>query len=66
MTSRDDYTPPVGFAREPHAERRRWFGRILLFLLVGFIVWLLFYRVINPADTTQTPNTRRTELPGPQ
>ncbi len=65
-SSRDDYIPPVGFAREPHAERRRWLGRILLSVLVVFIVWLLVYRVINPSDTNDRPNISKTTLPAPQ
>lgn len=46
----EDYVPPVGFAREPREERRRWFGRFLTALFVVFILWLGWSRVINPPE----------------
>jgi hypothetical protein len=45
---REHYISPVGFAREPAQERRRWFGRIMLYALIAFLAWLLFTHVINP------------------
>ena len=45
---REEYVSPVGFAKEPSEERRRWIGRILLLALLVFVVWLLLYRVFNP------------------
>ena len=47
---REEYVSPVGFAKEPSEERRRWIGRILLLALLIFVVWLLLYRVFNPFD----------------
>jgi len=46
----EEYVPPVGFAKEPSEERRRWIGRIFLIALVLFIGWLLVNRVINPPE----------------
>jgi hypothetical protein len=51
---REEYITPVGFAREPAKERRRWWGRIFLALLVAALVYVLFTRVINP-PTSLTP-----------
>ena len=45
---REEYVSPVGFAKEPAEERRRWVGRIFLIALVLFIGWLLVNRVLNP------------------
>ncbi|MFY9588264.1 MAG: hypothetical protein WAT66_12495 [Actinomycetota bacterium] len=54
---REEYVSPVGFAKEPSEERRRWIGRIFLIALVLFIGWLLVNRVINPpAETPQIGN----------
>jgi hypothetical protein len=47
---REEHVSPVGFAKEPSEERRRWIGRIFLILLVAFVAWLFLYRVLNPAD----------------
>jgi hypothetical protein len=47
---REEHVSPVGFAKEPSEERRRWFGRILLVILVLFVMWLVVYRVISPSD----------------
>jgi hypothetical protein len=60
---REEYNAPVGFAKEPSEERRRWFGRILLILLVVFVVWLLVYRVLNPADDTSPVLPQQTQEP---
>ena len=38
---REEYVSPVGFAKEPSEERRRWIGRVLLIALVIFVAWLL-------------------------
>jgi hypothetical protein len=56
---REEYVSPVGFAKEPSEERRRWIGRIFLIALVLFIAWLLVNRVINPPADNPS-------LPGPQ
>jgi hypothetical protein len=57
---REEYVSPVGFAKEPSEERRRWIGRIFLIALVLFIGWLLVNRVINPPE--ENPRIG----PGPQ
>ena len=65
---REEYVSPVGFAKEPSEERKRWIGRIFLIALVLFIVWLLVNRVINPpneGDPTLEPQIEQT-LPGPE
>lgn len=59
--------PPVGFAKEPSEERRRWIGRIFLALLLIFLVWILVTRVINPPqENPLIPSPEQSELPGPQ
>ena len=65
---REEYLSPVGFAKEPAEERRRWIGRILLAALLFFIVWLLFQRVINPPEDPRLPVPQQEEpiLPGPE
>jgi hypothetical protein len=63
---REEYVSPVGFAKEPFEERRRWIGRILLLILVVFIAWLLIYRVFNPFDQGNPglgPQQEQTILP---
>jgi hypothetical protein len=63
---REEYVSPVGFAKEPSEERRRWIGRILLFALVVFIGWLLVFRVLNPFDDGNPgpgPEQQQTILP---
>ncbi len=63
---REEYVPPVGFAKEPSEERKRWIGRILLGLLLAFIVWLFVTRVINPPEEIQRlPTPQESQLPGP-
>lgn len=52
----EEYVTPVGFAREPEKERRRWIGRILLALLIAGIAYVLVVRVINPP--TENPNPK--------
>jgi hypothetical protein len=66
---REEHVSPVGFAKEPSEERRRWFGRILLAVLVVFVVWLLVYRVFSPGDDGNPvlnpgPQQQETILPG--
>ena len=51
---REEYISPVGFAKEPSEERRRWIGRVFLIALVLFIGWLLVNRVINPPEENPT------------
>ncbi|TMK83685.1 MAG: hypothetical protein E6G46_02730 [Actinobacteria bacterium] len=55
----EEYITPVGFAREPSKERRRWIGRIFLGLLIAGLAYVLFTRVINPPTqiTNPTPST---------
>ena len=62
---RDSYITPVGFAREPRAEVRRWIGRFFLLLLVVLLGWLLWNRVINPQQDEPTFDRSQTELPAP-
>jgi hypothetical protein len=66
---REEYVSPVGFAKEPSEERRRWIGRILLVALLAFVVWLLLYRVLNPFDQGNPgipTQQNQTVLPGPE
>ncbi len=64
---REEYVPPVGFAKEPSEERRRWIGRFFLALVVLGLAWILIFRVINPAEDNPTlPTPQEQELPGPQ
>ena len=63
---REEYVSPVGFAKEPSEERRRWVGRVLLIALVIFVGWLLVYRVLNPSDDQSPliqPQQQDTVLP---
>jgi len=64
---REEYVSPVGFAKEPSEERRRWIGRILLLALLVFVAWLVVFRVISPFDSgnpSLTPQQQETILPG--
>ena len=64
--AREDYTRPVGFAREPAMERRRWVSRIVLAAFVALIGWLLINRVISPPDDQPRRVTpTESSLPGP-
>lgn len=62
----DDYIAPVGFAREPRIERRRWVNRIFLFLFVAAIAWMLISRVVSPPDDSNQPKSTTSQLPGPR
>lgn len=62
---REGYTRPVGHAREPIAERRRWLARIGLALLLVLLGWLLVNRVISPPDDTPQVEPTSSVLPGP-
>jgi hypothetical protein len=62
---REEYVTPVGFAKEPAEERRRWIGRIFLILLVGFLGWLVLARIISPPDDGN-PTIPTEQLPGPE
>lgn len=44
----DDFTPPVGFAREPREDRRRLIVRVITVILMLFIAWLFLTRVLRP------------------
>lgn len=65
---RDEYFGPVGFAKEPAEERKRWFGRILTLIFVILIGLLFYYRVYQaPTGTNPSvPSNVQTELPGPK
>ena len=66
---REEYTSPVGFAKEPSEERRRWIGRIILILLIVFVLWLFVYRVLSPSQDTGNPTIpggQTTVLPAPE
>lgn len=65
LQEHEDYLAPVGFATEPAGQRTKWFGRILLALLVAGIGWILVNRVVSPSDTTTNPTTELPTLPGP-
>lgn len=67
LIMREDYYGPVGFAREPAEQRKRWIARIVLAGFVLFIVWLFVTKVINPPqDSGTSPGVRSSELPGPR
>jgi hypothetical protein len=63
---REHYVPPVGFAKEPSEERRRWIGRILLALLVGLLAFLIVFRVVSPPSEEGNPRLPAPELPAPE
>jgi hypothetical protein len=60
---REEYITPVGFAREPAKERRRWIGRFLLALLIAGLAYILVNRVINPPAEQNTPAPTQSALP---
>jgi len=60
----EEYTTPVGFAREPAKERKRWIGRIFLALLIAGLAYVLFTRVISPPTTVTNPVPTTSTLPG--
>ena len=62
---REEYVSPVGFAKEPSEERRRWIGRIFLIALVLFLAWLGWTRIINPPEEGN-PRVGVEQLPGPE
>ncbi len=66
---REQYVSPVGFAKEPAEERRRWIGRIFLLALVVALAWLIWYGVITPPGGEEpglTPQNEQPVLPGPE
>lgn len=63
--AREEYITPVGFAREPGDERRRWIGRFFLLLIVLGLGWLMYNRVIHPPDDTRPPPGVEQQLPDP-
>ncbi len=60
---REEYVTPVGFAREPAKERRRWIGRFFLGLLVIGLILLVWTRVIQPPEDSNSPIQRESVLP---
>lgn len=64
LQEREDFHAAVAAAREPAGERRKWFGRALLALLVAGIGWLMINRVLTPSDQVQQAPTESV-LPGP-
>lgn len=65
---REDYFGPVGFAKEPSEERKRWISRVILALFLVGIAWLFWFRVVNPQQSGD-PGIRirptQSNLPGP-
>ncbi|MFA5891400.1 MAG: hypothetical protein WDA27_10720 [Actinomycetota bacterium] len=61
---REQYLGPVGIAREPAGERRRWIGRIALAGFVLLISWLLVNRVIHPPADEPSRAGIESTLPG--
>lgn len=62
---REDYVPPVGFAREPAKERWRWIGRVLLAAFMVLILWVVVNRVLKPpTDNSPGPIPQQSVLPG--
>jgi hypothetical protein len=66
MPSREEYTTPVGFAREPAQQRRHWFGRLVLAAFIVLLGYLLLNGVLRaPDETSPPPSTGESLLPGP-
>lgn len=65
IRDREEYTTPVGFAREPAAEVRRWIGRIMLGIVVLLLGYILLNNVVSPDDNEQPRNPLQSELPAP-
>jgi hypothetical protein len=64
---REEYFSPIGFAKEPGEERRRWIGRVVMLAFVIFLVWLFVTHVISPPNDNPTvPSTQASTLPGPE
>lgn len=61
---REDYLAPVGFAREPDVETKRWIGRIVLLLVVLLLIFILVDNVVFPQDQP-TPQPVEATLPAP-
>jgi hypothetical protein len=59
----EEYITPVGFAREPSKERRRWIGRIFLALLIAGLAYVLVTRVISPPTSVTNPQPTASTLP---
>lgn len=56
---------PVGFAREPAVEVRRWIGRILLGALLAVLGFVIVNNVISPDDPGRGGSIEST-LPAPR
>lgn len=65
---REEYFGPVGFAREPIEERKRWVARIFTLALIIFLAWMFVTKVVRPpADNPGITNPVPQEtLPGPK
>jgi hypothetical protein len=62
---REEHVSPVGFAKEPSEERRRWIGRIFLVALIAFLGWIVWARILNPVEEGN-PRLPAPELPAPE
>jgi len=72
LPGREEYVPPVGFAREPRVEHRRWVARIVLIAFVLALGWVLLTRVVQTQDDNRVQDSceqgfggRDCELPAP-
>lgn len=63
LEQRESYISPVGFATEPAGQWRKWAGRLMVFVLVLGIGWMLVNRVVRTSD--DQPSMPVPELPGP-
>lgn len=62
---REGYITPVGFAREPAIELRRWIGRVMLGLLLILLLFIVVNNVISPPDDPLPVNPTEGPLPAP-
>ncbi|HEX9712225.1 MAG TPA: hypothetical protein VGB52_06695 [Actinomycetota bacterium] len=63
---REGFIAPVGFAREPAVEVRRWIGRFLMAVLLVLLAFIVVNNVIYPSDDVpRRTDTTEGPLPGP-